>query len=102
MTLRCRPGDLAFIIRDDPAIGDANIGKVVKVLERARDPFEWRIEVLAPLLVIGRNELAPGYGKVYMVPKGTPEIYHPDAWLRPIRDPGPEAVDETLRVLETL
>lgn len=104
MTLRCRPGDLAIIIAGHPAHPDT-AGVLVDVIERAPNaysfrlpdgtqsaggPWSWVIKFHRPkriLWIDGSRRLC-----VFAC--------CPDAYLRPIRDPGPDAVDETLLDLE--
>jgi len=77
--MNCKPGDLAVVVSS--AAG--NEGKIVKCLQHVRHPFidagvldAWLTE---PML---RNVL----GK---------QVPSPDFRLRPIRDPGDDAVDES-------
>lgn len=84
--LRCKPGDLAVITR---ALLPENIGVFCTVLGASGIPdYEWSIRFQSPRRAVlsGDNTIdAPGLVGI-----------HPDAWLQPIRDPGEEAVDETL------
>jgi len=86
MGLNCKPDDLAVIVN---AFIPENIGRLVKVLYAVDEDFLglgviWLIEnVGAP---------SPSIGFDTPQKQGT----SPDAWLRPIRDPGDDAVDETL------
>ena len=91
--MNCKPGDLAYVIRS--AAG--NEGKPVQVINA--DVFE-----LPGDLGLAR------YGHLWRVRSGLPfnslltiapgeEFVFPDAWLRPIRDPGNDARDETLEWL---
>ncbi|RZI60671.1 MAG: hypothetical protein EOP14_00105 [Pseudomonas sp.] len=87
--MNCKPGDLAIIVR---AHGPS-LGQIVRCLKLnplissvptfgvngtgAPEPF-WDIDIT----IVAFN--------------GTKVRYVPDACLRPIRDPGDDAVDETL------
>lgn len=81
--MNCKPGDLAIVIRSSRGV---SVGKVVQcirpligyVFQNLGSADAWLTE---PML------------------KGGPydqETPCPDAWLRPIRDPGDDATDETL------
>lgn len=94
--LRCRPGELAWVV-----IADADtwipVGHVVKCIayERGEVLFQRRD---------GRILVARGYWRIeYRGSMVNPETGNDwgisDDWLHPIRDPGPDAVDETLRRL---
>lgn len=93
--MRCRPGDLAVISSADGfgfarAVAEACVGRYV-VVEYPRRPIGdgtpsvdglvWHIE--RPFVVSVRGELVEILGVE-------------DHCLRPIRDPGDDAVDETL------
>jgi hypothetical protein len=74
MKLNCRPGDLAIVVKDRLKI---HLGKIVTVTQPGQFPWSWRTE----------PPLRDPDGVIY-----TPE----DACLRPIRDPGDDAKDESL------
>lgn len=87
--MRCRPGDLAAI----SVSAAGNHGRIVEVIDDdvyglsgsgadVPKPL-WRVRSLSGPL---NNDL--GFSRV--------EFAFPDAWLRPLRDPGDDAVDETL------
>ncbi len=89
MTLRCKPGDLAVIVGALPA-GKFLIGRFCDVLERTDDgPLgaTWEVRLHHPI----NNPVTNEKGQVG---------WAADVFLRPIRDPGDDAVDETLRQLE--
>lgn len=76
MKLNCKPGDLAIVVRGRPT---HNLGSVVRVIRLAQDAWEiWEYE---GRLTNTRGGRITGIG---------------DECLRPIRDPGDDAVDETL------
>lgn len=87
MKLRCKPGDRAFLVKCDVP---EDIGKVCLVLRSTDQGFD------------GHEWLCRFEGRVvgYDVETGeqhrTRGCFVPDAWLRPIRDPGDDAQDETL------
>jgi len=81
MTLRCRPGDLAILVKSELGI---NLGKFCTV-ESACDSISWFVEFAHAI-----NWCNGHYGRAGVVD---------DAWLRPIRNPGDEAQDEMLRPL---
>ncbi len=72
--MNCKPGDLAVVVRSiyDPA----QIGKIVRVVEWCAYTEGW---IVSPCILF--------YASVH------------DECLRPIRDPGDDAVDETLQWL---
>jgi len=90
MKLRCKEGDLALIIREEPGC-ESNIGRIVKV----RGPLEINAEsqlpswLIKPLIrqiwkVAGVKSVSSGI--VYWKSR----IEHPDSWLLPLRPPEPE------------
>ncbi len=97
MNLRCRPGDIAFIKRDDHP---ENLGAFVRVLEASPSDYgtglhHWHVETTTEgrhLLVRMCNYGEPT-GEVW--PLLMADI--PDAWLQPIRDPGDDATDEMVQ-----
>lgn len=76
--MNCRPGDLAVIVRADGMTGDKLIGRIVRVTTLRDTGKHWNYEGPAISTVWG------------------PVIGLADDALRPIRDPGDDAVDETL------
>jgi len=71
--MNCRPGDLAVVVKTRPG-GEAYLGRICRVLTLAeRSPDLWRVEY-----------------------RGEGDWYALDENLRPIRDPGDDATDETL------
>jgi hypothetical protein len=91
MSTRCKPGDLAVIIHDEPGC-EANIGKIVRVegplftspergaqwpIRPARARGTWLfLDGVGGLLVKRRNGL-----------RRDDEVVHPDAWMTPIAGP---------------
>ena len=88
MALNCKPGDLAVVIKSP---FPENVGRYV-VVQRESQVFDgdfcWAITCATPLL----GYFSPG-GEL----GGSRDSYMPDAWLRPIRDPGVSAVDEMVQ-----
>ncbi len=80
--MNCKPGDLAVVVKSMAG----HEGKILRVLKLVQTPKNYM-------------QLPGGY---WMVDRQLPGIsgdmtpVFPDAWLRPIRDPGDDAVDETL------
>lgn len=77
--MNCKPGDLAYIVRDDDTPSD--IGKVVEIL-RICPPNEWLYPGAPEWECRSRTPLT-GFnarGRVSM----DHELDIPDAWLRPI------------------
>lgn len=79
MTLRCKPGDLAVIVGSTYMGGICN-GCLLRCLS-IHDHESWNVEPLSPRLLEHFNP--------------TDDVML-DRYLRPIRDPGDDAVDETL------
>jgi len=84
---RCKPGDLAVIIR---AARPENRFRLVEVLGLwpASEPT-WVCRMVGAPGIAERASGPP-------MPREAQEANVPDANLRPIRDPGDDAVDETL------
>lgn len=94
--MNCKPGDIAVVVKPDPMLR-ALQGRIVKL--KNEPPFInlnslcWRLEeqLCAPVaatFVHGRHVIHAG--------EMLCGDYLPDAWLRPIRDHGDDAVDEML------
>lgn len=97
--MNCKPGDLAIVVRD--IFFPQNIGRFVWVRALANkddfypSPFDepgihWEVE---PVTVI------TGFDDAFVVITDEENISCPDSSLRPIRDPGEDARDETLEWL---
>ncbi len=85
MRLRCRPGDLAIIIRDDVGY-EANLGRFVRV----DGPLETNHRGMKTWLIqpVDAREWAvgpPGAVPTYMTVRFSDLVEHPDQWLLPIR-----------------
>lgn len=101
--MRCKPGDLAIVIGDDPGC-ECNIGAMLVVVESHPDAPEgyWGFEDASRPLKMKEVD-DPNY--VFWVRNS----HHPDfAWigikdrhLLPIRDPGDDALDTTLLPMDT-
>lgn len=86
--MNCQPNDLARIVS---ASHPDNRDRIVTVgtdgeRQRGTGLWMWWVECPTPLRVSGF-----GGGALY-----AKRALVPDAWMRPIRDPGADAVDETL------
>ena len=88
--MNCKPGDIARIVAPFAPMG---VGHVVEVVRRAKE-FEW-------LGACSFRHAGPTFGWVCAgrVPMEDGEVLHElviaDECLRPIRDPGDDAVDES-------
>jgi hypothetical protein len=98
--MNCKPGDLAVIVFDGEA--PQNIGRFVTVIELFDRPIPGWDDVGPSWTVLPRTSLV-SVGVDYSTGEimnpfeaHTDECQMPDKWLRPIRDPGDDAVDETL------
>jgi hypothetical protein len=85
--MNCKPGDLAVVVNGP------NIGGLCRVVSpytvRMVEGLCWNIECLSRMRDnLTGNPVAPGTAALCA-----------DAFLRPIRDPGDDAVDETLQWL---
>jgi hypothetical protein len=93
--LRCRPGDLAVIVQDEPACR-ANIGQIVRVLKEYTEFPEslgcyWLVQPLSnqpsPVLVG-----TPGTGDLRLTHDNAPRAHY-DGWLSPLLET-PEPQEE--------
>jgi hypothetical protein len=96
MTLRCKEGDLALVLHDEPG-GEPNIGRVVEV----RGPVQVSRRLKLPCWLV----LPVGPDRLWYIPfaDGPPHIEFvsrhgqvelADAWLLPIRPPAELDGDE--------
>lgn len=96
-TSRCRPGDLAIIVREEPGL-EGNIGRIVEVHGPAMQTPD---QGLTWLIVPVTNELYAVLirsGKDYMRGITVKErIEHPDAWMTPIWPMAEEVHDLALQ-----
>ena len=99
MKRRCRAGDLAIIIKEEPGC-EANIGRLVRVsgpiLVRKSAGATWLISPVAgaPWSVIGAGQ---GGGTVVTIARTTAQlsgIEHPDRWMVPLRDDPTKCLDQ--------
>lgn len=94
--VNCKPGDLAFVIDDDYGC-KSNIGRIVRVVRaatgRTKKWGEWDIEPTTPDFLIYDPKLKT---VSRFADSAWAWIVFPDKDLRPIRDPGEDARDETL------
>jgi hypothetical protein len=94
--MNCRPGDLAFIVRVHAATKLSD--RIVKLTEEppliAGGIPHWNLE--KPVSVVFDHDTEDVVGHHF--PAGVPIFIQAiaDRSLRPIRDPGKDAVDETL------
>jgi hypothetical protein len=92
MKLNCKPGDLAMCVSGEHA------GKVCEVLSAG--PTYWHFDSQKDLIGwIVAFPRSVAWGDV-SDPENLAEGWYPDEWMRPVRDPGDDAVDETLRDLK--
>lgn len=88
MKLRCKPGDIALIIADEPGC-EANIGRLVHV----RGPLAPDFRTLLPTWLIKPVHKGPwmvGDYKGSAKPQNVfwkSRIQHPDNWMVPLRPP---------------
>jgi hypothetical protein len=78
--MNCKPGDLAVIVRSE----SGNAGRIVEVLRASHHyPNHWWVRLSHPAMNHFRMLVT--------------EVNCADANLRPIRDPGDDAQDESFR-----
>jgi hypothetical protein len=97
MNLRCKEGDLALVIHDEPGC-EANIGRTVEV----RGPLNVNLRLALPCWLIRPVKPEPwcvtnldGSLVSEVVGWGS-RVEHPDAWLLPLRPPKEETRDTEL------
>lgn len=96
MTTRCKSGDIAIVLRDNPGCED-NIGRLVEVcgptgLTAYPGMVSWRIRQVdtnAPWKITEKD----GRITTEWMTWGS-NVHHPDAWLKPIRPGESEEVDD--------
>lgn len=97
--MKCRAGDLAIVIRSEAG----NLGKIVTCV-RVATADDWASELTPPARgtywlvdrpLVALFELRFADGAVAQFVRST-RLY-PDANLKPIRDPGDDAVDEMVQ-----
>lgn len=79
--MNCKPGDMAVVVGSKSLGGQLN-GSFVRCISLVPGEDYWNVEALSPALI----DLFRKHGVM--------QIY--DSKLRPIRDPGDDARDETL------
>ena len=84
--MNCKPGQMAMVVRGEPK---ENLGRVVRVLERVGNPSEL---IHGCVLWFYEGDLSMG--------DGTRAEAVADDCLRPLKDPGDDARDETLSWLD--
>jgi hypothetical protein len=85
MTTRCKPGDIALIIREDVGC-EANIGRLVHV--RGPEEINKRGQLTWLITPVDEDTLwcvGDGKGGTYVMPKGDLTVEHPDAWMTPVK-----------------
>ena len=92
---RCRPGDLALVIHDEPCCA-SNIGRFVEV----DGPLELNLDLNLPCWLIRPVVRAPyavtdEKGCSFRLVDWGSLVEHPDAWLLPVRRDGGLSLEET-------
>jgi len=96
--VRCKVGDLAWVVADIECPQNNGRG-MVRIDARAApdlEPFEWECSALTRLV-----SQAWDSGEPYVAVPGDLVLYR-DRELKPLRDPGDDAVDETLQPREVM
>lgn len=89
--MNCKPEDLAVIVSATCAENRNRIVQILKPGGVCEYGPMWLVECATPLTV-----MRPGLDGRWYSFKETRACV-PDAWMRPIRDPGPDAVDEVIQ-----
>lgn len=93
-TLRCRPGDLAIIIRDEPGY-EENVGRIVEVHGPAHVHIEHGLTWLIVPVTHKPYAVRTRRGKLYDSEITVEDqIEHADAWMMPIRPEVEEDVED--------
>lgn len=87
MKLNCKVGDLAVVINAHYV--KSKVGRLVRCIELVQPGF------LFVCTVSGDTQVGD-FQPTWIVESGNDRWLHGDARLRPIRDPGDDAVDESL------
>ncbi len=85
--LKCRPGDLAVVMRDEEGC-ESNVGRVVRV--RGPVDHDWRgypTWLITPYRAEGYVWRRAGDPSGVFAYTGEDNIEHPDRWLMPLRKP---------------
>ncbi|APW37637.1 hypothetical protein RD110_10910 [Rhodoferax koreense] len=90
--MNCKPGDLALCIKGEQE------GKTCEIISLG-DAYKEKAtgQFLQGWLISFPRSVKWGQPNGW---DSATEGWYPDAWLKPLRDPGPGAVDETLRERE--
>ena len=95
--MNCRQGDMAWVMRGMHVISP-HAGKIVMVIRSMPShPLYgamWEVEFSHPVSTVYINDISQSSGSVTCCSSA-------DAWLRPIRDIGPDEVDEVIQRLGT-
>ena len=85
--MRCKMGDLVRVVRPAYPQNKDRIGTIVDSSNEFGD--DWEVEFPTPVVTTWMG-----------MTSSCRRCWYADSQLEPIRDPGPDAVDETLRELE--
>ena len=101
MTIRCKHGDLAIVINDEPGCS-SNIGRVVEVIGPCKPDslgrICWAIWPISsdPFLFVDSDN------SLQYLTQLDHKVRHPDAWLMPIKSENSEAEERNESVEEVL
>ena len=97
--MNCKPGDLAWIVGLHPSLGEAE-GRIVQLVDAPPVVYEgepsWQLTKRVDITLVGNGRL--GDQRFYLGESVWFDQLQ-DKYLRPIRDPGDDASDETLEWL---
>jgi hypothetical protein len=101
MTTRCKHGDLAIVINDEPGCS-SNIGRVVEVIGPCRPDCLERISWLIRPLTLDLFRYVDRDNSLKYLTRLDHKIRHPDAWLMPIKSENSETEEQDESVEEVL
>jgi len=87
MSTRCKPGDLAMIVRDMPGC-ENNVGRLVAVRGPAAVDYKGQLTwLITPISAEPYIVDIPSTGEFRLMEPGESTIEHPDDWMIPIALP---------------
>lgn len=97
MRLRCRTGDLAIVIYDEPGC-ESNIGRILRVRGPIRQfaPYDIPCWHIRPVRSDPWRVVEPGRTIVSERVTWKSRVCHPDAWLLPLRENVDQELDWTI------
>lgn len=95
--MNCKPGDLAWIVGLHPSLAEAE-GRIVQLVDAPPVMHEgepsWQLAKRVDITLVGNGRRG---GQRFYIGESVWFDQLQDKYLRPIRDPGDDAQDETLQ-----